>query len=280
MDLVVATSRGRSLEHYFKHRWSAHLIWRSGASIKSLVKEADKFLKHHRGNSRPHHIFFVAGLPDLTERKRGKSYEEVIFEETPEEALIRMKNAITSAQESIQENHNAKTCFATITPISLKTWNNHRLSTRKTSILKYEAQYESMQDNLIQATVDINKYIISSNNKNGMPTPRLAKKIIKKSGKFRQTPRVYYAKLPDGVHPNENTAEEWINIISLTILEAKRPDLFCNGFYIGNSEHFKPSEHLPNITSAHLPQLPATRTKEASSDDEESDTLKRQWRTY
>ena len=95
-----------------------------------------------------------------------------------------------------------------------------------------------------------------------MPTPRLAKKIIKKSGKFRKTPWVYYAKLPDGVHPNEKTAKEWINIISLTILEAERPDLFCNGFYMGNNEHFKPSEHLPNITSAHLPQLPATRTTE------------------
>ena len=204
MDLVVATSCGRSLEHYFKHRWSAHIIWRSGASIKSLVKEADEFLKHHRGNSRPHHVFFMAGLPDLTERKRGKSYEEVISEETPEEVPIRMKNTITSAQESIQDNHNAKTCFATITPISLETWNNHCLSTRRTSFLKYE----SMQDNLIQATVGINKYIISSNDKNGMATPRLAKKIIKKSGKFRKTPRVYYAKLPDGVHPNENTAEE------------------------------------------------------------------------
>ena len=102
-----------------------------------------------------------------------------------------MKNAITSAQESIQENHNAKTCFATITSISLKTWNNHRLSTRKTSILKYEAQYESMQDNLIQATVDINKYIICSNDKNGMPTPRLAKKIIKKVRKIQaNTPSI------------------------------------------------------------------------------------------
>ena len=130
---------------------------------------------------------------------------------------------------------------------------------------------------LIQATVDINKYIISSNDKNGMPTPRLAKKIIKKSGKFRKTSRVYYAKLPDGtVHPNENTTEEWINIISLTILEPKRPDLFCNGYYIGNNEHYKPSEHLPNITSAHLPRLPATRI----TDEEESHAVKRQWRTY
>ena len=110
-----------------------------------------------------------------------------------------------------------------------------------------------MQHNLIQATVDINKYIISNNDKNGMPTPRLAKKIIKKSGKSRKTHRVCYAKLPDGVHPIENTAEKWINIISLTILVAKRPDLFRNGYYIGNEEHYKPSEHLPNITSAHLP---------------------------
>ena len=130
---------------------------------------------------------------------------------------------------------------------------------------------------LIQAIVDINKYIISSNDKNGMPTPSLAKKIIKKSGKFRKTPWVYYVKLPDGVHPNENTTEERINIISLTILEAKCPDLFCKGYYIGNNEHYKPSERLPNITSAHLPRLPATQTTESSSDEEEYHAVKRQW---
>ena len=73
-----------------------------------------------------------------------------------------------------------------------------------------------MQQKMIQATVLINKFIIKHNKSNSMPTPKLAKKIIKKAGKQKKTP-LYYAKLIDGIHPNENTSEDWINQISMAI---------------------------------------------------------------
>ena len=132
MDLVVATSHGRSLERYFRHCWSTRLIWGSGVSIKSLVDEADEFFKHHRSNS-------MAGLSDLKERKRGKKYDEVIFLRDPGRSPTQNEEHHKISSEIHQENHNAKTCFATIIPISIK--NNPRLSNRRTCYLKYEAQY-------------------------------------------------------------------------------------------------------------------------------------------
>ena len=277
MDIVVATSRGRSLARYFKYRWSAILIWRKGATIEQLAKEADKTLRKHRGNHKPHHVFFVAGLPDLTTMVRNGKYEETVLIGEANQIVTRLTEAITSAHNFITSNHNAKTAFATITPCSLKTWNLHRLHIKKTHILKEEPHYEEMQQKMIQATVRINKFIIKHNESNSMPTPRLAKKIIKKAGKQKKTPPVYYAKLIDGVHPNENTSEDWIDQISMAMLESRRPELFRNGHYIGNdSQNISEHKH-PQPVESPCPTLPTII--DTDSDDDEQ-LMRRPWRTY
>ena len=135
MDIIVATSHGRSLARYFKYRWSATLIWRKGATIEQLANEADKTLKKHRGNLKPHRAFFVAGLPDLTTMVRDGKYEKTILIEV-NQVVTRLTEAITSAHDFITSNHNTITAFATITPCSLKTWNLHRLHIKKTTTLK------------------------------------------------------------------------------------------------------------------------------------------------
>ena len=287
MDLVVATSRGRSLAHYFKYRWTAHLIWKKGARISQLVEEADKFLGKHKVNTRPHHVFFLAGLPDMTQRLKDKddNYDEVTYTEPPEQTLDRISASITSAIYLISSQHHARVSFATITPISIKTWNEHRLNISRTSRLKHQQMYDTMQENLISATVMINKYILKINERNNIPTPRLAKKIIKKVGKKRKTPRVYYGKLPDGVHPNESTAEEWIDIISMTMLEARHPEFFLNGQYTPSLRSHpinprptpEPEVSPPmNSPSHHLPTL----EQASDASEEEEPLLRRQWRSY
>ena len=282
MDLVVTTSRGRCLEHYFRYRWSATLTWRKGATIKKLTADAKRILRQHHSTEKPHHVFFIAGLPDLTKMTRGKNYQEVIFDETPQQALNRLKDTLLLADKEISTEHNAKTCFATITPCSLRTWNHHRLQTNRTAELKHEQDYGVMQDNLIQATILINKFIINLNEANNMPTPRLAKKIIKKSGIKRQTPRVYYAKMPDGVHLNEETAEEWISTLSLSMLEARHPELFRNGQYIGNQlPENKPVNYLPDPPTQSTPMTMQDPDDDDDDNDEDDETVsKRQWRSY
>ena len=188
MDIVVATSRGRSLARYFKYRWSATLIWKKGATLEQLTNEADKTLRKHRWNLIPHHVFFIAGLPNLTTMVRDGKYEETVLIREVNQVVTRLTEAITSAHDFITSNHNAITAFATIFPCSLKTWNLHRLHIKKTHILKEEPHYEEMQQKMIQDTILINKFIIKHNESNSMPTPRLAKKIIKKAGKQKKTP--------------------------------------------------------------------------------------------
>ena len=101
MDIIVATSRGRSLARHFKYQWSATLIWRKGATIEQLANEADKTLKKHRGNLKPHHVFFVAGLPDLTTMIRDGKYEETILIGEVNQVVTRLMEAITSAHDFI-----------------------------------------------------------------------------------------------------------------------------------------------------------------------------------
>ena len=191
----------------------------------------------------------MAGLPDLTK----KMWEEIWrgdFEETPE---FRMKSTIKSSQKCIQENHNAKTSFGTIIPISLK--NNHRLSTRRASYLKYEPQCQSMQDNLIQATKDINKYIISRNDEwNAYTMPSQEKIIIIR--KIQENTQNILCKITRWSQPLLKYHWRMDKYHQLKILEAKCHSLSCNGHYIGNNE-YKPPEHFPTITSVHLPPLPA-----------------------
>lgn len=237
MDVVVGDSRGRGFVRYFKYRWTASLIWRKGATTHQLLPDVDKLLNQNRNNASPHHVFFITGITDLTTRLINPSsnpserYEEVIFNDTPDQALTRMSTIFKAAAEYISTHHHAIASFATITPMSIKEWNHSRLLKKATSYLEYENQYSTMQDNLIQSITLVNKFIINFNDKNKMPTARLARKIIKKSGKKRKTHRVYYTRLPDGVHPDDVTAEEWIDIQSMTMLEARHPQLFENGHY-------------------------------------------------
>ena len=54
---------------------------------------------------------------DLWER-----YDVVIFDETPQQALNILKDTILLAEKEICSQNNTKTCFATISPSSLRTW--------------------------------------------------------------------------------------------------------------------------------------------------------------
>ena len=76
----------------------------------------------------------------------------------------------------------AKPCFCTIVPCSLRMWNETRLEQHKTSFLLHHTQYQDMQTNLITAICDINKYIIFLNTQNKMYIPYIADAIIYHGG--------------------------------------------------------------------------------------------------
>ena len=109
-----------------------------------------------------------------------------------------------------------------------------------------------------------------------MPTPRLAKKVIKRA---RKQTSIYYAKLIDGVHPNENSSKDWIKQISMAMLESggRRPELFRRGHYFGNnSQNISKPEH-PQPVKSPCPTLPTIIDTDS---DDDKQLMRRQWRTY
>jgi hypothetical protein len=207
MDVFLATSRGRGLVDFFGS--NPHKII-PGAKIDRLIDEAKKIL-YRIGRPCPgkhHHIYFVAGLPDVTTMERESSYQEVIFMENDEEADKRLEDIYSKATAEILKL-DAIPIFTTIAPCSIEKWNYTRLEQRKTSHLLHFSHYLDMQMNLIKAIHRINKTIIAINSTHKMYTPRLAKQITYMQGGRRKTPRVRYGRLTDGVHPNRETCLKW-----------------------------------------------------------------------
>ena len=193
-----------------------------GTSISSLADIACNILEDSPFNpSNPPCVYFVAGLPDITHKEQGPYYQEIIFIETPQEAVDRVMTLLSNAQIKIL-NANAIPIFSTIAPMSLQTWNSVRLQQQKTSHLLHSHQYEDMQELLIDTTIAINKQIIEINSIVNMHTPKLGEEIIHKPGANRSH-RTRYGRLVDGVHlcPESNLA--WADTLLDTIIRNGPP---------------------------------------------------------
>ena len=149
------------------HPSPKHLIFdsTSGATLSSITNKAINILSR-ANNPENYHIYIIGGYCDLSKRVRHTLhnlsrnrhpaiYEEFIFQETPEEAVTRLSSIIEESSNRITST-GATPIFCTIAPSSLETWNNKRLSQKKTAHLCYTNEYPAMQANLIEAIIQIN----------------------------------------------------------------------------------------------------------------------------
>ena len=256
MNIIVATSRGRGLQDLAKRREDTVLSVHPGASLRKLEREALRLLKHVPSSSDTH-LYFVAGLPDVTHRHqfcfqlrgRRRKYEEVIMPTYP---IDKITDDITSLFKSTAEkikNANATPIFSTICPMSLDTWNHRRLSQHRTSHLSSFPYYPLMQEKHESVILKINQEIHLLNKSYNMHTPRLAKSVMyHRKGQLR----CRYGRLVDGVHPNHNLQLEWVDTLD-RVLDLNRSS--------------------PN-------QLPPPEPVKSQPDDEEYDSdssTKRSW---
>ena len=256
MNIIVATSRGRGLQDLAKRREDTVLSVHPGASLRKLEREALRLLKHVPSSSDTH-LYFVAGLPDVTHRHqfcfqlrgRRRKYEEVIMPTYP---IDKITDDITSLFKSTAEkikNANATPIFSTICPMSLDTWNHRRLSQHRTSHLSSFPYYPLMQEKHESVILRINQEIHLLNKSYNMHTPRLAKSVMyHRKGQLR----CRYGRLVDGVHPNHNLQLEWVDTLD-RVLDLNRSS--------------------PN-------QLPPPEPVKSQPDDEEYDSdssTKRSW---
>ena len=82
--------------------------------------------------------------------------------------------------------------------------------------------------------------------------------------------------MPEGVHLDEEIANDCINTLSLSMLESKHQELLRNAQYFGN-------QHPENKTDKCLPDPPTQAmsiTKQDSDDGDDETVSKWQLRTY
>ena len=133
-------------------------IVRPGTPILDLTWEAENIIAHSSTPNSLIHVYFIAGLIDITKKIEDHIYEKVIFNESFEPAPSCVMSLNYQSSKSISKT-GATPCYATITPMHLNTWNEHRLNIHRTSYLLHHNHYDSMQTNLIKTITEINSLI-------------------------------------------------------------------------------------------------------------------------
>ena len=147
MNIIVATSRGRGLREIMSRRENTILSVHPGANLELLEDEALQLLDDVSDNTDTH-VYFVAGLPDVTQRLkrsfylwgRYRKYDEVTMPDFDAEKITK---DIVSKYESTavkKKKTNVTPVFCTICPMSLATWNRRRLSQHRTAYLYIASQ--------------------------------------------------------------------------------------------------------------------------------------------
>ena len=92
MDIFTCSSRGKGLN-------LSNKVVKKGGNIHKLVDLGLGLMREQGGRrlSGPSVIYVVGGLPDVTERILDYDYEEVIFNETPDEAMFRLTKVYLEA---------------------------------------------------------------------------------------------------------------------------------------------------------------------------------------
>ena len=225
MDAIFASSRGRTLVEPIVD-WHPDctklMIWTiPSAKLEELQYEAYDFL-NTTSDPTNCHIYFVAGLCDITVHERRGRYKEVYYIESIQNTIDRLKNLIDTINHGILIL-GAKPCFSTIIPSSLQDWNFTRLQQHKTTHLLHSHQYNDMQHLLNRAVIEINQHINTTNIDNKMQTPQLADTIITK--RRTSPPRFHYNRLADGVHPTKELSTVWANCLKKIISNNRHPSV-------------------------------------------------------
>ena len=219
MNVILGDSRASSLN---KARLKIKLkevedIWGKPGGGYSCCTQLvlDNIIYHHPPlNNDKCHFYILAGICDLTHKISGKGYQEVIFNDANGSLGQTIKSKINHLEQCVLRE-GAIPVFCTIIPMHLATWNHHRLSHSKTKMLNHLDKYEAMQANMEEVLHDLNRFIVETNNSNGMATPTIHTAITR-----RRHGKTYtlYKNLPDGCHPDVATLQKIATSINKAIV--------------------------------------------------------------
>ena len=185
---------------------------RPGAKLAHLRQCANQvLLTAGKQGKAPGHVYYLAGIPDLTTKIRDGDYQEVVFMGTPTETVPILENELLKTA-SMTKKLGWVPVFCTVTPMSLKDWN----SPERTPYLVHHNQYADMQVLLENTICSANHIIRAINKSNNVYTPNLHNQIVRIN---HSKVKHMYNRLTDGCHPSEKVAREWVKILQRAMSE-------------------------------------------------------------
>ena len=231
MNVVVASSRGFDIQEHLPEGTISESK-AGGKLIKTLTPLAKSLTPYANQHYKRPHIYFVCGIPDITELIKSPEnspyhYREVIFVEEPSICIKRYQNDLETCQREILR-HGALPIFATIPQYSIEIYNNHILTCKhpKTSHLHHNLDYKTMQTNMVETIDSINGIISRMNKTVGASTPFLHHTVKEYRGKKGSRYYVYrYDRYRDGLHAGENLAKKWADSLGNAFVLNQRRDI-------------------------------------------------------
>ena len=204
MNSIYASSRGKGLRTLEK----CFLFIKPGGKYLDLFDKAKSDLQLTEGRK---FVYFMCGIPDICKlhRIRSSNYEESYFDldKSIDEVFDEVVRKIKTVDEGLKEI-GCSVVFCTICTMNFEKWNHHRLHSGKTSVLKFEDKYSTMQEQLNCLLSRLNQFITELNASNGLCTPFIHSYVHQNctGGKLRYK----YGKLVDGVHPSAELNQQWL----------------------------------------------------------------------
>ena len=170
----------------------------------------------------PAFVYITAGLTDVTEKVTygwdSNRYQEVIFYEDISKAVDRVMNEFHKSSHKLFELNGIMPVYSTVAPMSFWDWNYMRLCQGKTSALYHVEDYWVMQEDLEDCIIEINNRIreMNANISPHTLTPRIADQVFQKKG-ANQPHRFRHNRLVDGVHPDGEVVDKWVQEMVDTI---------------------------------------------------------------
>jgi hypothetical protein len=192
-----------------------------------LCQKATNLLPPPELSTQKTHIYFLAGIPDITEKYTSTNphylYTECIHTEDPQHTIDRLKNDITHTNETIL-SLGAIPIFCTITHCNISMYNNFLLKRHKTSVQHHTQFYQDMHTRISHIIDTVNNFITATNRNNNMSTPLLHSCIKKKRGRAKKGYYIYkWDNLYDGLHGNDTTREHWARSLHIAITKNRSP---------------------------------------------------------
>ena len=194
------TKHFRSLlrNHHINPHLDISVFTYSGTTVVRAVR---RFLE--RDSTGSEYVILLAGVNNLTKVEwsydRSRRTVSPVFDNIP--ALVdSLTDSYTEAKMLLaREGHQCIICE--LTGLDINRYN------------KMTTYYEKHQDVINEGIPILNRTIYAMNHDDNLPTPFLQNSIHHKNTKGKPCRKAKYAKLYDGLHPDEKTAQVWLQQI-------------------------------------------------------------------